>query len=184
MNQRKAGVLLSYVSLAINSIINFIYIPMLLSFLSKEQYGLYQMIGALVAYIGTMDFGLADTTTRYYSKYFTIKRAFLQQKRPRFSIYIFTYSALFFRSGKPPDALKETDFPPLLSRAFFRVPGHFTTIRPNRQQRIFHGSQGVNGFPSRMSAIRSQACPSPYGLQAWDMRPYSAGSSSSSVKAL
>lgn len=69
MNQRKAGALLSYISLAINSIIGLIYIPMLLNFLSKEQYGLYQMIGALVAYLGTMDFGLANTTTRYYSKY-------------------------------------------------------------------------------------------------------------------
>ena len=69
MNQRKAGALLSYISLAINSVIGLIYIPMLLSFLSKEQYGLYQMIGALVAYLGTMDFGLANTTTRYYSRY-------------------------------------------------------------------------------------------------------------------
>lgn len=69
MNQRKAGALLSYLSLALNSVVGLIYIPMLLSFLSKEQYGLYQMIGALVAYLGTMDFGLANTTTRYYSKY-------------------------------------------------------------------------------------------------------------------
>lgn len=69
MNQRKAGALLSYISLGINSIIGVIYIPLLLYFLTKEQYGLYQLIGAMIAYLGTMDFGLANTTTRYYSGY-------------------------------------------------------------------------------------------------------------------
>lgn len=69
MNQRKIGAILSYISLAANSCIGLIYIPLLLYFLTKEQYGLYQLIGAMIAYLGTMDFGLANTTTRYYSGY-------------------------------------------------------------------------------------------------------------------
>ncbi len=69
MNQRKAGALLSYISVGLNSVIGVIYIPLLLHFLTKEQYGLYQLIGAMIAYLGTMDFGLANTTTRYYSGY-------------------------------------------------------------------------------------------------------------------
>ncbi len=68
MNQRKAGVILSYISMGLNAIIGFIYIPMLLIFLSKEQYGLYQLVGSMVAYLTIMDFGLANTTVRYYSQ--------------------------------------------------------------------------------------------------------------------
>lgn len=46
-----------------------IYIPMLLWFLTKEEFGLYQLVGAAIGYLSTMDFGLANTTTRYYSRY-------------------------------------------------------------------------------------------------------------------
>lgn len=69
MNQRKAGVILSYISMGVNALIGFIYIPLLLAFLTKEQYGLYQLVGSMIAYIAIMDFGLANTTVRYYSRY-------------------------------------------------------------------------------------------------------------------
>lgn len=69
MNQRKAGVILSYISMGVNALIGFIYIPLLLAFLTKEQYGLYQLVGSMIAYIAVMDFGLANTTVRYYSRY-------------------------------------------------------------------------------------------------------------------
>ena len=73
MNQRKAGVILSYISMGLHAIIGFVYIPMLLMFLSKEQYGLYQLVGSMVAYLTIMDFGLANTTIRYYSQLLTKK---------------------------------------------------------------------------------------------------------------
>lgn len=73
MNQRKAGVVLSYISMGLHAIIGFVYIPMLLMFLSKEQYGLYQLVGSMVAYLAIMDFGLANTTIRYYSQLLTKK---------------------------------------------------------------------------------------------------------------
>lgn len=68
MNQRKAGVILSYINMGTNAFIGFIYIPLLLAFLTKEQYGLYQLVGSMIAYIAVMDFGLANTTVRYYSR--------------------------------------------------------------------------------------------------------------------
>ena len=68
MNQRKAGVILSYLSILANSIVMLIYIPMLLHFLTKGQYGIYQLMGSIVAYLSIMDFGLAGTTTRYLSQ--------------------------------------------------------------------------------------------------------------------
>ncbi len=68
MNQRKAGVILSYLNTGINSLIQLVYVPMLLYYLSKEQYGIYQLMGSLIAYLAIMDFGLANTTTRYLSQ--------------------------------------------------------------------------------------------------------------------
>lgn len=72
MNQRKAGIVLSYVSMFLNIIIGFIYIPILLHFLGKSQYGLYQLMGSVIAYMAVMDFGLSGTITRYYSKYLAL----------------------------------------------------------------------------------------------------------------
>ena len=73
MNQRKAGVVLSYVNMGLQAVIGFVYIPMLLAFLTKEQYGLYQLVGSMIAYIAVMDFGLANTTVRYYSRFRALK---------------------------------------------------------------------------------------------------------------
>ena len=69
MNQRKAGVILSYINMGTQALVGFIYVPMLLAFLSQSQYGLYQLVGSMIAYIAVMDFGLANTTIRYYSRY-------------------------------------------------------------------------------------------------------------------
>src|SRR5690554_6360143 len=53
-------------------VIGFIYVPLLLHFLGKSQYGLYQLMGSLIAYMAVMDFGLSTTITRYYSRYLAI----------------------------------------------------------------------------------------------------------------
>jgi len=73
VNERKAGIVLSYVSMFFSIVIGLIYVPMLLHFLGKEQYGLYQLMGSLIAYMAVMDFGLANTITRYYSRYLALK---------------------------------------------------------------------------------------------------------------
>ncbi|MFW5980978.1 MAG: oligosaccharide flippase family protein [bacterium] len=72
-NQRKAGIMLSYMSMFLNILIGFIYVPVLLHFLGKSQYGLYQLMGSLIAYMAIMDFGLSGTITRYYSRYLTLE---------------------------------------------------------------------------------------------------------------
>ena len=68
MNQLKVGSILSYLSMGLNIVIGLFYVPLLLHFLSIEEYGLYQLIGSLVAYLGIMDFGLTSTITRFYSR--------------------------------------------------------------------------------------------------------------------
>lgn len=68
MNQRKAGILLSYLNFGLNALIMLIYVPMLLHYVSKEQYGIYQMIGSFIGVIAILDFGLMSTVTRFVAR--------------------------------------------------------------------------------------------------------------------
>jgi len=69
MNQRKYGVMLSYVSIIVNTGLNFVYVPLLLSYMGQGEYGLYRLMGSFVGYFAVMDFGLAASVINYYSKY-------------------------------------------------------------------------------------------------------------------
>ncbi|MFC3884672.1 lipopolysaccharide biosynthesis protein [Bacillus songklensis] len=73
INQRRAGVLLSYGYTGINALVGFIYVPLLIFFLGKDEYGLYQIMGSILVYLSLFDFGLSNTVTRYYSKYLALK---------------------------------------------------------------------------------------------------------------
>lgn len=73
INQRKAGVLLSYALTLINILVGFIYLPLLIYFLGQDEYGLYQLMGSFLVYLSLFDFGLSNTVTRYYSKFIALK---------------------------------------------------------------------------------------------------------------
>lgn len=45
------------------------YVPILLYYIGKSEYGLYQLIGSLIAYFSVMDFGLTAAVIRFYAKY-------------------------------------------------------------------------------------------------------------------
>lgn len=66
VNQRRAGAFLSYVALAVNAATTFIYTPLILSFLTASEYGVFQLIGSIIAYLGVMDMGLSTTLSRFY----------------------------------------------------------------------------------------------------------------------
>lgn len=73
MEQRKIGILLSYLNIVLQVIVGFLYVPILLHYIGKSEYGLYQLIGSLIAYFSIMDFGLSAAVTRFYTKYKTLK---------------------------------------------------------------------------------------------------------------
>jgi O-antigen/teichoic acid export membrane protein len=66
VNQRRAGAVLSYVALIVNAVTTFVYTPLILSFLTTGEYGVYQLIGSIIAYLGVMDMGLSTTLSRFY----------------------------------------------------------------------------------------------------------------------
>lgn len=69
MNQRKSGVLLSYVYSVIHIIVNLLYIPILLRTIGKEEYGLYQLVGSFVSYVSILESFISAGVLRYYCKY-------------------------------------------------------------------------------------------------------------------
>lgn len=69
MNERKLGIVLNYLNILIHTGIGFLYVPILLHYIGKSEYGLYQLIGSLIAYFGIMDFGLTTAIVRFYAKY-------------------------------------------------------------------------------------------------------------------
>lgn len=71
-DQRKIGIVLSYIIMLLNALISFAYIPILLNFMGTNEYGLYQLMGSIIAYISIMDFGLSSTIIKYYSQYKTL----------------------------------------------------------------------------------------------------------------
>lgn len=73
MNERKFGIVLSYINITLHVIVGFLYVPILLYYIGKNEYGLYQLIGSLIAYFSIMDFGLTAAVIRFYTKYKTLK---------------------------------------------------------------------------------------------------------------
>lgn len=69
MNERKLGIILSYLNIVLHAIIGFAYVPLLLYYIGQSEYGLYQLIGSFIAYFSVMDFGLSAAVVRFYSKY-------------------------------------------------------------------------------------------------------------------
>ncbi len=67
-NERKVGVVTAYAKMFLGIFVSLLYVPILLKFLTVNEFGLYQMIGSFMAYLAIFDFGLTRTLTRYYSQ--------------------------------------------------------------------------------------------------------------------
>ena len=67
--QRQKGALLSYAYTAATVIVGFLYVPLLLSTIGDSEYGLYQLIGSIMAYMSLMNSVFSAGITRYYCSY-------------------------------------------------------------------------------------------------------------------
>ncbi len=67
MQQRKSGVILSYVNLIVSLGLGLFYTPFLLRFLGDSEYGLYSLAAALISYLSLLDLGFGNTLIRYNS---------------------------------------------------------------------------------------------------------------------
>jgi O-antigen/teichoic acid export membrane protein len=68
-NQLKAGAALSYASMGLGYMVSIIYTPIMLRLLGQSEYGLYNLVASVVAYLGVLNFGFGSAYMRYYTKY-------------------------------------------------------------------------------------------------------------------
>lgn len=68
-NQRKIGVVLSYITLFLSTGISIIYTPIMHSILGQSEYGLYQLVASAVSYLSLLTLGFGGAYTRFYTRY-------------------------------------------------------------------------------------------------------------------
>ena len=68
INQRKAGVILSYLSQMIHILTGLIYTPIMLRLLGQSEYGLYQLVYSIVSYLSLLSLGFGASYMRFFSR--------------------------------------------------------------------------------------------------------------------
>lgn len=68
INQKKSGVILSYLSQAIHILSGLLYTPIMLRLLGQSEYGLYQLVYSVVSYLSLLSFGFTASYMRFYSR--------------------------------------------------------------------------------------------------------------------
>lgn len=69
VNQIRAGAVLSYVSMALSTIISLVYTPIMLNRLGDSEFGVYQAVLPIISYLNLLSFGLGSAYIRYYSRF-------------------------------------------------------------------------------------------------------------------
>lgn len=67
--ERKMGIVLSYVTIIINCLIQLLYTPVLIRFLGQQEYGLYSLVASIIGYLCVLDFGFGNAIIVFTSKY-------------------------------------------------------------------------------------------------------------------
>lgn len=91
-NQLRAGAILSYINLALSTIIPFFYTPVMLRILGQEEYGLYSLSSSVISYLSLLSFGFGSTIVRYITMY----RVSGQKKKEEetFGFFLILYCAI------------------------------------------------------------------------------------------
>lgn len=68
VNQRKAGVILTYLAQTIHILSGLLYTPIMLRLLGQSEYGLYQLVASVVSYLSVLSLGFSSSYMRFYSR--------------------------------------------------------------------------------------------------------------------
>lgn len=67
--QMKAGVILSYVQIALSVLTGLLYTPVMLRLMGQNEYGLYGTVNSTIALLSLLDLGFTSSYIRFYSRY-------------------------------------------------------------------------------------------------------------------
>lgn len=99
INQLKTGVILTYVNMALGSILPMLYTPVMLRILGKEEYGLYSLSHSVIAYLTLLSFGLGGTIVRYIAKYRAEEKKDELEKIAGLAILMYGFLAILVMAG-------------------------------------------------------------------------------------
>jgi len=68
MNQLKAGAILNYCIIFLNSFLGILYTPFLIRMLGQSEFGLYSLVASIISYLTILDLGLGNAIVRYTAK--------------------------------------------------------------------------------------------------------------------
>jgi O-antigen/teichoic acid export membrane protein len=69
MGQKKVGTILTFFNIFFKLSVTFTYIPFVLDKIGKDNYGLFSIVGSIIAYIAILDFGINDSSLRFFVRY-------------------------------------------------------------------------------------------------------------------
>lgn len=69
MNQLKAGAILNYAVIVLNTLVGLLYTPYMLHMLGQNEYGLYSLVASIISYLTILDLGLGNAVVRYTAKF-------------------------------------------------------------------------------------------------------------------
>lgn len=67
-DQRKAGVILAYLTQGVTIVTGLIYTPVMLALLGENEYGLYQLVASVVSYMSLLSLGFGNAYNRFYAR--------------------------------------------------------------------------------------------------------------------
>ena len=67
--EKKLGIILQYIQMALSILINFIYTPIMLRILGKSEYGIYNLSNSIISYLSLLSLGFGASYIRFYSRY-------------------------------------------------------------------------------------------------------------------
>ena len=92
--QRKLGVVLSYVSIVVNTLIQLLYTPFLIHMLGQSEYGLYSLVSSIIGYLAVLDLGFGNAIIVYTSKYKAQGKTEEEKKLHGMFFYVFCIIAV------------------------------------------------------------------------------------------
>ena len=63
------GVILMYVQMFLNVVINIVCTPIIINFLGQSEYGLYNLAASIISYLSLFTLGFGASYIRFYSRY-------------------------------------------------------------------------------------------------------------------
>lgn len=91
-NQIKAGIILNYVMIGLNTLVGLLYTPYLLRMLGQSEYGLYSLVSSIIAYLTILDLGFGNAAIRYTAKLKADGKK--QEQFELFGMFLWLYSII------------------------------------------------------------------------------------------